>query len=281
MKITLIGAGNLATCLGKALMDAGHEVVEVYSRTMASAEFLAKKLKTRATNDLHQVNTCSDVYILVVKDSALESVIAAFSEHIRGYGSTAYDSCGEQPHSFGGGGGGFSPVILHTAGSVPMDVFKGRCNHYGVLYPLQTFSKDKEIEFREIPIFIEGNDAEALQVSRTLAESVSQSVFDCTSEQRKYLHLAAVFACNFANHCYALSARLLERQGIPCDVLLPLIDETARKVHTLPPKNAQTGPAIRYDKNIIQAQTELLCDFPDLLELYLKLSQSIHLMHNS
>lgn len=157
-----------------------------------------------------------------------------------------------------------------------MSVFEGRFMHYGVLYPMQTLSKYKDVEFSEIPFFVEGNSERALQLARALAESISEYVYNCSSEQRRHLHLAAVFACNFVNHCYALSARLLEKQGIPFDVMLPLIDETARKVHVLSPIEAQTGPAVRYDENVIRMQADLLSDEPELRELYLKMSESIH-----
>ena len=109
-----------------------------------------------------------------------------------------------------------------------------------------------------------------------MAESISRRVYSLSTEERKYLHLAAVFACNFANHCYALSAELLERHGLPFDVMLPLIDETARKVHELHPLEAQTGPAVRYDENVIHMQSSLLDDDPLLKEVYERMSFSIH-----
>ena len=97
-----------------------------------------------------------------------------------------------------------------------------------------------------------------------------------SSDSRSYLHLSAVFACNFVNRCYALSASLLERHGIPFDVMLPLIDETARKVHVMPPAEAQTGPAVRYDRNVIDRQTAMLEDNPIMKEIYETMSNSIH-----
>ena len=176
----------MATNLGKALWRAGHDIKEVYSRTMASAEALACKLGARATDDLASVESGADVYILAVKDSALETVAGALARN-----------------------GADGAVFLHTAGSVPMSVFEGRFMHYGVLYPMQTLSKYKDVEFSEIPFFVEGNSERALQLARALAESISEYVYNCSSEQRRHLHLAAVFACNFVNHCYTLSARLL------------------------------------------------------------------------
>jgi len=113
-----------------------------------------------------------------------------------------------------------------------------------------------------------------------LAESVSREVRVLSSADRKHLHLAAVFACNFANHCYALSAKILEQHGLPFEVMLPLIDETALKVHSMHPFAAQTGPAIRYDQNVIEAQKALLSDDADTQEIYDIMSKSIHRLAN-
>ena len=154
---------------------------------------------------------------------------------------------------------------------MPMTVFEGYADRYGVLYPMQSFSKERRVDFAGIPVFIEGADP----LIRQLAESISRRVYPLSTADRKYLHLAAVFACNFANHCYALAADVLERHGLPFDVLLPLIDETARKVHELHPLDAQTGPAVRYDENVINMQAALLSD-PAVRELYERLSLSIH-----
>lgn len=251
MRIGLIGAGNLMTNLGKALASAKeHEIVQVWSRTKESAQALAAVLCTPFTTDLDCVVE-ADVYILAVKDSALESLIPQLTRL--------------HPDA----------LFLHTAGSMPMDVFKGYAHHYGVFYPMQTFSKNKEVNFREIPVFVEANNENDLEVVKNLAATVSDAVYKLTTEQRKYLHLAAVFACNFTNHCYDLAARVLEPQGIPFSVMLPLIDETARKVHELSPHDAQTGPAVRYDENVINRQMAMIDD-ENTQQIYKLLSQSIH-----
>jgi predicted short-subunit dehydrogenase-like oxidoreductase (DUF2520 family) len=123
---------------------------------------------------------------------------------------------------------------------------------------------------------VEGNDDLSLQAATALASSVSDNVRELNSDDRRFLHLAAVFACNFPNHCYALAADILERHGVSFDVLLPLIDETARKVHSLHPRQAQTGPAVRYDENVINAQLQLLADEPLKQQVYDLMSKSIH-----
>ncbi len=190
----------------------------------------------------------ADAFIVAVKDSALEEVIRRATK------------------------GREQQLFLHTAGSMPMSLFEGHTSRYGVFYPMQTFSKERLVDFAEIPIFIEGADP----AIRPLAESISRRVYELSTEARKYLHLSAVFACNFVNHCYALSAELLEQHGLPFDVMLPLIDETARKVHELHPHDAQTGPAVRYDENVIRMQSALLADNPELQQIYELLSLDIH-----
>ena len=254
MKITLIGAGNLATNLGKALFNAGHEIIQVYSRTNASAEALASILHSQPIVDLSSLNPKTDIYIIAVKDSALRQILPAV--------------CVANPKA----------VYAHTAGSIPISCFEGLARHYGVFYPMQTFSKSREVDFSVIPCFLEASDEKAADTLRKIAESVSREVTFLSSEQRRYMHLAAVFACNFTNYCYALAEKVLNMCDVPFKSLLPLIDETAAKVHELSPRQAQTGPAVRYDTNVIQAQAELLAADPTLKQLYEQISKSIHQM---
>ena len=230
MRVVLIGRGRLATNLLPALQQAGHEVSSINSRTL---ENLPEE---------------ADVFIIAVKDSALQEVICRATK------------------------GREQQLFVHTAGSMPMSLFEGYTNRFGVFYPMQTFSKERLVSFADIPVFIEGDNA----VLRPLAESITHSVYELSSADRKYLHLSAVFACNFVNHCYALSAELLEKHGIPFSVMLPLIDETALKVHQLHPLEAQTGPAVRYDENVIRMQSSMIADSPLLQEIYNLLSVSIH-----
>lgn len=252
MKLVFIGAGRLATNLGRALMEAGHDIVQVYSRTMTSAQAAATIMGAAPTDDIKSIRRDADVYLCAVKDSALIDLIPLLCK------------------------GREQKVFLHTAGSVDMTVFKGMALHYGVLYPMQTFSKERKVNFGEIPCFIEANDEFALKHIQQLAESVSQRVSYLSSADRKYLHLAAVFVSNFTNHCYTLAADILKSHGMDFDVMLPLVDETARKVHTMQPADAQTGPAVRYDENVIRAQSQLLSGNPLVKELYDRMSMSIH-----
>ena len=272
MKIVLIGAGNLATHLGKALHAAGHDMVQVFSRTMQSAETLASLLDAEPLTDIAQVRDDADVYIFSVKDSALVQLVAQLCRHeadglVEDGAVNALRKAKKGEHE---------RVFLHTAGSMPLSVFKGMAQHYGVLYPMQTFSKQREVDFSIIPCFVEANDEFAQKQIEGLAREISGRVYQLSSEDRKYLHLSAVFACNFANHCYAISQKLLEEHGIPFDVMLPLINETAAKVHEMKPKNAQTGPAVRYDENVIDKQSKLLENHPHFKKVYDSMSKSIH-----
>jgi predicted short-subunit dehydrogenase-like oxidoreductase (DUF2520 family) len=165
--------------------------------------------------------------------------------------------------------------FAHTAGSMPLELFQGMARHYGVFYPMQSFTKERCVDFSEIPVFLEASDVQTLTLLKTLSATLTPHVYELSTDERRYLHLAAVFACNFANHCYALSAEILQQHGLPFNVMLPLIDETARKVHYLSPLEAQTGPAIRYDLNVINKQQQLLDD-PAMKELYERLSKSIY-----
>lgn len=272
MKIVLIGAGNLATHLGKALHAAGHDMVQVFSRTMQSAETLASLLDAEPLTDIAQVRDDADVYIFSVKDSALVQLVAQLCRHeADGLGEDGAVNALRKAKK-----GEHERVFLHTAGSMPMSVFKGMAQHYGVLYPMQTFSKQREVDFSIIPCFVEANDEFAQKQIEGLAREISGRVYQLSSEDRKYLHLSAVFACNFANHCYAISQELLEEHGIPFDVMLPLINETAAKVHEMKPKDAQTGPAVRYDENVLGKQSKLLENHPHFKKVYDSMSKSIH-----
>lgn len=250
----MVGAGNLATHLAPALNSLdGVEVVQVWSRTQSSALLLADKLGCEAVTDVADVTTDADVYVMSVKDDVIGVLADRLCE------------------------GRAEAVFVHTAGSVDMGVFEDKVRHYGVLYPMQTFSKSRQVDFAEIPVFIEASDSMAMGVVSELS-GVSRHVTVLSSADRRYLHLAAVFACNFANHCYAQAARVLGERNIDFDVMLPLIDETARKVHQLSPLEAQTGPAIRYDEQVMEAQKQLIDD-PQTRALYEMLSKSIHAMY--
>ena len=257
MKVVLIGAGNLATHFGRALSDGGHEIVQVFSRTMEAAETLAKAIGGSPINDLSLLYSDADIYVVALKDSVVKELLPAICR------------------------GREKRLFIHTSGSLPMNVFCGYAEQYGVCYPLQTFSKFRNVDFQHVPCFIEGTSEHVLSTLKDLMSSVSHCVEMMPSDRRRKLHLAAVFACNFTNHCYALAENILKRENLPFDLLLPLIDETARKVHGTSPHLAQTGPAVRYDENIIDGHLALLEDDVDSHKVYEAMTESIFILHKS
>ena len=252
MKVTLIGAGNLATQLGKSLKKAGVIISQVYSRTEDSARTLGELFEAEWLTDIKALRDEADIYIFSVKDSVLNELI---SEVCKGRGDK---------------------LFLHTAGSMPMSCFEGKALHYGVFYPMQTFSKSKDVDFEHIPVFIEGNSIETEDVIRSLANKLTQRVIRLSSADRKYLQLAAVWACNFTNYCYTVASDILGEHSIPFDVMLPLINETTDKIQKISPMEAQTGPAVRGDRNVMSKQLELMNGKEDLQELYKMLSKGIN-----
>lgn len=248
--VVIIGAGNVATQLALALNEKGIGIKQIFSLKMESAQELAGKINTRFTNDLAQLDPDADLYLIAVKDSAILNVLESL--------------CLKDDR-----------LIAHTAGGVPMDILEGFSNNYGVFYPLQTFSKTRQIDFSDIPICIEANHPANFLKLETLAAKLSKSVHQINSDERKTLHLAAVFVNNFVNHFYSIGADILHDRKMNFDLLKPLIRETAEKVQTLHPAAAQTGPAKRYDQNVIEAQLKMLHNKPEYQKIYSFVTESI------
>ena len=253
LKFAFIGAGNVATHLAKSLQMNGFMIVQIYSRTMESAESLAKILQTDFTTSPEKITTTADVYIVAVKDDALENVLSKINFQ--------------------------NKLVVHCSGSMPLAVLEKYSKNFGVFYPLQTFSKQREVNFREIPVFIEANSTENEKILFEIADKISGKVSVLNSEKRKYLHISAVFACNFVNHFYTVAAEILKSQEIPFDVIKPLITETAAKVQVMQPFDAQTGPAVRFDENVISNHLNELEGFNDYQKLYNSISKSIFEHH--
>lgn len=250
MKITLLGAGNLATQLGLALIQSKHEIVQVFSKTTISAGLLAEKLNSQPVTSPDKVVSGSDIYICALKDDAIQSVLSQLNLEK-------------------------NTLIVHTAGSVPIDLLSNFTSRYGVFYPLQTFSKNRLCDFSKVPVFIEASDIQTLNLIKDLAHSVSSNVNELSSEDRKYLHLSAVFVCNFVNYLYTTGSDILKKNQLDFKYLIPLIDETAAKIHDMHPLDAQTGPAIRMDKTIINKHLALLSGDEKLSRIYTLLSEGI------
>jgi predicted short-subunit dehydrogenase-like oxidoreductase (DUF2520 family) len=253
-KVVMIGAGNLATQLALALAEKGIQIKQVFSRTIESAAELAGKLNTGYTNQLSEIYPEADLYIVAVKDSAVQNIL---------------ENLPLNNDSF----------LVHTAGSVPMKILDGFTQNYGVFYPLQTFSKLRKVDFSNIPICIEANHPANLMKLQELAGKLSCTVSHINSDERKTLHLAGVFANNFVNHFYAISADILQVKKLNFDLLKPLIQETASKIETINPVKAQTGPAKRNDQAIIDEHLKMLQDKPEYQKIYSFVSESIFQLH--
>lgn len=250
-----IGAGNLATQLSKALQLKGFFISQVYSRTEKSARELAEILSTGYTTSVTAIDTNADVYFVALKDDAVESVLEQIDFK--------------------------NKLVVHCSGNLPLSVLHRFSQNTGVFYPLQTFSKTRNIDFNPIPVFIESNLKKNEKILAEIATRLSDSVSVLNSEKRKVLHVAAVFACNFVNHFYTISADILETNHISFDVLKPLILETAQKVQEIDPGKAQTGPAVRFDLNVISSHLEQLSGLKNYQELYSSISKSIFEHHKN
>jgi predicted short-subunit dehydrogenase-like oxidoreductase (DUF2520 family) len=248
--VVIVGAGNLAWHLGHHLFKAGIDILQVFNRTPDPGELLAARLNASFTNRLDCLTENADLYILAVSDDAIGIIL-----------ETLRFKTGQ--------------LVLHTAGSIAMDVFSGKAENYGVFYPLQTFTKEKAVDFSHIPLLIEANKVENLESIGQLALKLSDSVHEVNSEKRLYLHLAAVFASNFTNHMLAVTEKLLQEKNLSFDLLKPLMQETMAKALIMSPLQAQTGPAIRGNYPVIEKHLALLENHSEIRELYRVITESI------
>ncbi len=248
-KIVLIGAGNVATQLGHALKNSKCTIVQVFSKHINSASRLAKLLKCDYTNSTEYLNLTADIYIIAVNDDAISTVVNQLQLK--------------------------NKIVVHTSGSVEMALLKSASKNYGVFYPLQTFSIGAEVNFKTIPICIEASNSGTLIILLSLASSISNNVQKINSEQRKVIHLAAVFACNFSNHLYSIAETILASNHLSLDILKPLIEVTAKKIQHHSPAEMQTGPAIRNDKKTMNNHLTMLSEQKKYQQLYKLISKSI------
>ena len=249
MRIILVGPGNVATHLAAAIADSPHRLIQVLSRSRERARLLAGPYNAEAIEQVDELDATADIIILAVKDEVLES---DFLEKFPDTGS----------------------IICHTSGTVSMDVLSNFKNH-GIFYPLQTFSKKKPLDFSKVPLCLEASSEDVLKKLHLLAGDLSGKVYELDSAQRKSLHIAAVFACNFSNLMYDIAQKLVEHSELDFDILRPLIAETADKVQEHLPAEVQTGPAARNDRKTINRHLQALKEFPDYQEIYRILSDEI------
>ncbi len=246
--ISFIGAGNVAEALCHGLTAAGHRIISVASLGGDSARVLAGATGAVWRKDLSVPDNC-DILILAVTDTAVAEVAREVILPDR-------------------------TVIVHTAGSVPLDAL-GRSRRAGVFYPLQTFTKGFMPELRKVPFFIEATDEPALNVLRELAKDIGAGAWDCDTERRRHLHVAAVFANNFSNFMMTTGEAIATEAGFDPSLLRPLMQETLRKAMRTGPERAQTGPAVRHDDRTIESHLELLSFSPEYRELYRLISSMI------
>ncbi len=244
-RITIIGSGNVAQHLIKAFTKSELiEIVQVFSRKKEALSSIIDYDKI--VNDFEEL-TEADLYIIAVSDKAISEVSSNLPFQNR--------------------------IVVHTSGAASLDVLDPK-NRKGVFYPLQTFSKKKEIDFSTIPMCLEAENTFDFRVLETVAKSISNAVYPINSDQRKALHVAAVFVNNFSNHLYQIGQEICNEHQVPFEVLKPLIQETAEKIKTLDPIDAQTGPAKRKDSNTIEAHLEYLSN-ENQKNIYKILTQSI------
>ena len=246
--ISFIGSGNVATHLALAVKAAGFEVKDVFSLHKNHADILAAKVEARAVGSLAELQRDTDLYLLAVPDKIIDPIVRTF-HYVEG-------------------------IVAHTSGITPMETLQ-KTARYGVFYPLQTFSKEKEPDISKVPFCIEGNSSDVLQSLSDLAANLSDVVYEINSDQRKYLHLAAVLVNNYTNYLYRMAFDILDAKQMDTSLLIPLIEETFAKIREMHPDKAQTGPARRKDLPTIEKHLSLLEEFPQYKELYTLFAEQI------
>ena len=249
MHIVLIGSGNVAFHLAKAFTEAQIPVSQIFGRNTTELQKISEQFSIPFSTE---TLADADLYIISVSDSSIAEVSALIKNK--------------------------NVLVAHTSGSVSREALSGNYRK-SVFYPLQTFSKSKNLDYSKIPFFIDAENENDEEILKNLASKISKNVMLANDEKRKYIHLTAVFACNFVNHLYARAKEISDSQGIPFDYFLPLIDETTQKIHELEPKLAQTGPAVRGDNRILELHEQLIAD-EEKLKIYKTLNESIKKMYS-
>ena len=254
LTVSIIGSGNVATALGEVISSNGIRVLEVFSPNIDNSKLLAEKVGCNYVENIEKLNTISDLYIIAIPDNEISNVITKLKSK--------------------------EGIMVHTSGSQPSDVFEGKFHHYGVFYPLQTFTKGKQVDFQEVPICIEGSNDITSELLVQLAKKISNNVVLLNSEKRQYLHLTAVTVNNFSNLLYNLAHDVLNEKDIVFSLLHPLIKETAVKIRDVNPYQAQTGPALRKEISTINKHLELLDKYSEYKEIYNLLTRQIINKHH-
>lgn len=248
MKIVLIGSGNLATIICRLAILKGHEIVLISSRTLENAKILADEFSCPYSHYSEIKSVEADIYIIAVSDSAIENCLKEI--------------------------GFIHGLLVHTAGSISINVLEGKAAEYGVLYPLQTLRKNMDV-IPKIPFLIDGNNESSFNKIKEFADSLSTWVKKTDDVERLNLHAAAVIVSNFANHLYALGEDFCQKENLDFDLLKPLIIETAQRIINHSPSELQTGPASRKDIQTLEKHLRLLTKYPKLRTTYMRLTDSI------
>lgn len=254
MRVVIVGAGNVATVFGRLMVSSGHVIIQVFSRTIASAQSLAIELGCSFSDNLSALDQTADIYILAITDQALQQI---------------------QGSIFLG-----DKLIVHTAGSVSKQVLSTISTQFGVIYPLQSLRKEQIGGQPKIPLLIDANNPSVLSVIEKFAFSLSSIVSKVEDEQRFYLHLAAVIVNNFTNHLYSLTAEYCKNEGVDFKMLQPIIEETALRLKTRLPSDVQTGPAIREDRSTLERHLLALSNHPELKIMYQTFTESLLKIRN-
>ncbi|MEI8224316.1 MAG: DUF2520 domain-containing protein [Bacteroidota bacterium] len=252
--ISFAGAGRVAGALCRELYHVGFRIDLIVSESENSGRLLADSCKASWSTNLKFPDS-TGVIIVAVPDHRIKSVLSTLK-------------C--RPDT----------LVVHTAGSIGLDVFPEHIKRKGIFYPLQTFSKERKVVFKDLPFLLESSDKESLVILENLAGSIGGKVHFVDTEHRRMLHLAAVFVCNFTNHMLTAGKELAFNAGFPFEVLGPLVKETISKAMDTGPENSQTGPAVRNDQNTIEKHLELLSFSPELQRLYSELTRSIIKYYN-
>ena len=251
-KIVIIGSGRIAWHLGKRLKAKGLPIAQVVSRNADHAGALAKTLQARWTGEWAEVLPDADWLLIAVRDDAIAAVGEALAPHA--------------PEA----------LATHTSGATPGTVLKPFFQRYGVFYPLQSFSFERTPVWSKIPFCIDATSGEDVLFLKKMAKTIGNLVYRVDDDQRATLHVAAVFANNFANHCFAIAEKLMEEKNLSFEMLHPLMEETLAKSLRDSPARMQTGPAARGDAETVKRHLELLKSHADWQELYEKLTWSIN-----
>ena len=249
MKVVIVGAGNVASVLGRLIKKSKHEILQVISRDVANARVLATELNCAFADNSGVIDKTADLYLIAVTDTAMSEL--------------------DETYHLG------DKLVVHTAGSVSKDVLKNITNRYGVLYPLQSLRKQNMDLHQDIPLLVDANTEEATTILQHFALTISGNVNIANDELRLKLHVAAVLVSNFTNHLYALAFEYCNKEGADFKLLLPLIEETALRLRNHVPSEMRTGPAIRKDIKTLEKHLRLLAGYPKIHHMYLKITDSI------